>query len=291
MRPPTRPALRYHGGKWKLAPWILSFFPRHHRVYVEPFGGAASVLLRKDRVYGEVYNEIDGDVVNLFRVLRDEANAAELVRRLWLTPFSRDEFELSYAPTECAIEQARRLVVRAFMGFGSNAHCVKRKTGFRSNSNRSGTLPAHDWASFPESLTAVAERMRGVAIENRDAIEVMTQHDSSDTLHFVDPPYLHSVRAKNNPYDIAFGGYAKEMTDAEHVDLLAFLRTLEGFVVLAGYPSELYDANLPGWRRVETEAHADGARPRTEALWLNPRTFAALDASPGRQASFQWAAV
>lgn len=276
----TRPALRYHGGKWKLAPWTIAHFPPH-RVYVEPYGGAASVLLRKPRVYGEVYNEIDGDVVNLFRVLRDEKQASELMRRLWLTPFSREEFQLSYGPTRHRVERARRLVVRAFMGFGSNAHCVKRKTGFRSNSNRSGTLPAHDWASFPEALRAVVERLRGVAIENRDALEVMAQHDSEDTLHFVDPPYLHSLRAKNNAYDIAYGGYAKEMTDAEHVVLLAFLRELKGFVVLAGYPSALYDDGLPGWRRVETETHADGARPRREALWLSPRTWRALDARPG----------
>lgn len=275
---PTRPVLRYHGGKWKLAPWILQHLPPH-RVYVEPYGGAASILLRKPRAYGEVYNEIDGDVVNLFRVLRDEASAAELKRRLELTPFAREEFESSYQPANDNIDQARLLVVRAFMGFGSNGHCIRRKTGFRANSNRSGTVPAHDWANYPDALKGITERIRGVVIENRDAIEVMLQHDGADTLHYVDPPYVHSTRAMKNPYDLAYGGYAKEMNDGEHEHLLSVLMELRGMVVLSGYPSPLYDETLAAWHRVETAAHADGARPRQEVLWLNAQAADALEAS------------
>jgi len=111
---PTRPVLRYHGGKWRLASWIISHFPPH-RVYVEPFGGAASVLLRKPRSYAEVYNDMDGEIVNVFRVLRDPARARELERVLRLTPFAREEFELSYIRDEDPIEQARRTIVRAFI--------------------------------------------------------------------------------------------------------------------------------------------------------------------------------
>lgn len=260
MKSPTRPVLRWHGGKWILAPWIISNFPRH-RVYVEPFGGAASVLLRKPRSYAEVYNDLDQDVVNLFRVLRSD-RAAELVQALRLTPYARAEFDTAYFATEDPVERARRLVIRSFMGFGSNGHA--RSTGFRAASNRSGTTPAHDWTNYPDALTAIVERLEGVVVENRDAREVMDQQDGPDVLHFVDPPYLMETRSDPSK------DYAHELTDADHVELLAFLGTLKGMVVLCGYPSALYDDALSGWRRIERPALADGARPRTEVLWINP---------------------
>ena len=161
---PERPMLRYHGGKWLLAPWIIENMPTH-KVYVEPFGGAASVLLRKERTYAEIYNDLDGELVNLFRVARDNGEA--LRTALELTPFSRVDFKESYEPTSDPLEQARRTVVRSFMGFGSNSH--NKATGFRSNSNRSGTTPAHDWRNWPGCFGAIVERLRGVCIENRDA--------------------------------------------------------------------------------------------------------------------------
>lgn len=180
---PQRPLLRYHGGKWRLAPWIVSHFPKH-RTYVEPFGGGASVLLRKARSYAEVYNELDGEIVNVFRVTRDQGE--QLQRALELTPFAREEFDLSYQPTDDPIEQARRTIVRSFQGFGS-ASITGEVSGFRSNSNRSYTTPAHDWRNYPDKLVALIERMRGVVIENRDAVRCMQHHDSDDTLHYVDP--------------------------------------------------------------------------------------------------------
>jgi DNA adenine methylase len=276
---PTRPVLRWHGGKWKLAPWIISFFPAH-RVYVEPFGGAASVLLRKERAYGEVYNDLDDEVVGLFRILRDPSAAAELEQLLRLTPFARTEFKESYQPTDDPLERARRLVIRAFMGFGSNAHSSQEKghrsTGFRSNSNRSGTTPAQDWANWPDAMRALVERLAGVVIENRDAREVMAQHDGGGTLHYVDPPYLPETRARGNRYDLAWRMYRHELSREDHAALLSFLCELDGMVVLSGYPDPLYDEALLGWARYEREAMADGARPRTEVLWLNPACAAAL---------------
>lgn len=243
-----------------LAPWILGHLPAH-RVYVEPFGGAASVLLRKARSYAEIYNDLDVSVVNLFGVLRGP-RAAELVEAIRLTPFARDEFMAAYQDAADPVERARRLIVRSFMGFGSNGH--NRSTGFRANSNRSGTTPAHDWASYPDALAAVIERLRGVVIENRDACAVMAAHDGAETLHYVDPPYVFSTRADLSK------DYAHEMTDGDHVRLLDFLQTLKGMVVLSGYPHPLYDQRLEGWRRIERAALADGARKRTEVLWKNP---------------------
>jgi DNA adenine methylase len=93
----ARPVLRAHGGKWRIAPWILGHLPAH-RIYVEPYGGGASVLLRKERSYAEIYNDLDGEIVNFFRVLRDPEQAGRLLELLELTPFAREEFELSYQP-------------------------------------------------------------------------------------------------------------------------------------------------------------------------------------------------
>lgn len=302
MSKPTRPVLRWHGGKWKVFPWVVQHFPQH-RIYVEPFGGAGSMLLRKDRAYAEVYNDLDSEVVNVFRVLRHPEQGGALVAALRLTPYAREEFTDANAATEEPVERARRLVIRSFMGFGSNAHSssetakktgfrshsrVKttlqvtseagyRSTGFRANSSRSGTTPAHDWAHYPEALQFIIERLAGVTIENRDAMEVMAQHDAADTLHYVDPPYLPETRSPANKYYLKHRMYRHELTVDDHHKLLAFLCGLKGMVVLSGYPHSMYDDALPGWRRETFETHADGARPRTEVLWINPACAAALD--------------
>jgi DNA adenine methylase len=267
---PRRPALRWHGGKWLLASWIISHFPRH-QVYVEPFGGAASVLLQKERSYAEIYNDLDHTVVNLFRVLRS-ARSQELVDALRLTPFARAEFAEAYYDTADDVERARRLVIRSFMGFGSNGH--NRATGFRANSNRSGTTPAHDWVNYPDSLQMIVARLQGVTIESKDAKAVMAQHDAPTTLHYVDPPYVFETRADLSK------GYAHELTDGDHAELLTFLRGLRGMVILSGYPSALYDDALSDWRRIERKALADGAKERTEVLWINPAATDAVSAGP-----------
>ncbi len=253
-----RPIVRYHGGKWKLAPWIIGHLPQH-KVYVEPFGGGGSVLLRKARSYAEVYNDLDGEMVNLFRVARDSGR--ELLEMLRLTPFARTEFAEAYERTDDAMEQARRTVVRAFMGFGSNAH--NKPTGFRANSNRSGTTPVRDWMNYPDALDAIIDRLRGVVIENRNALDLMPRHDSEETVFYVDPPYVAETRDKGSDY-------RHEMTDADHETLAATLHGLKGAVVLSGYRCELYDRLYAGWQRIERAALADGARARVEVLWLSP---------------------
>ena len=271
IKAPTRPVLRWHGGKWKLAPWIISHFPKH-RIYVEPFGGAASVLLSKPRTKGEVYNDLDECVVGLFRVLQDPSQAESLIGRLRHTPFARAEFERARYPSADPVDQAWALIVRCFMGYGTNAHA--KSTGFRSNSMRSNTTPAVEWTNYPDALTAIAARFMGVVIERRDAKAVMAGFDDVDCLHYVDPPYLADTRDRGSDY-------AFELTTSDHVDLLKFVQTLCGMVVLSGYPSPLYDETLPDWTRIEIPALADGARPRTEVLWLNPACVAALDSEHG----------
>jgi len=263
-----RPVMRYAGGKWKLAPWIISQFPTH-QVYVEPFAGAASVLMRKPRVYAEVYNDLSGEVVRVFRVLRDPAQAAELARRVYLTPYARDEFEASYEVdgVEDPIERARLTIFRAFAGHGNCSFVSLERSGFRSNVRRAGSLPVHDWANYPSAIAAFVERLRGVVIENRPALDVIRQYDGQHTLHYVDPPYPHGTRnlERGNAY------YAHEMTDDDHRALATVLRSVAGMVVISGYPCDLYDVELyPDWTRVTRAAHADGARDRVEVLWLSP---------------------
>jgi DNA adenine methylase len=278
----TRPALRYHGGKWKLAPWIQSFFP-DHRIYTEPFGGGGSVLLRKPRSYGEIYNDLDGEVVNVFRMLRDRGE--ELHRVLSLTPFSRDEFRQSYEPTDDPLEQARRTIARSFMGFGSAA-ATGENSGFRANSNRSGNTPARDWANLFEAVPALVDRLRGVVIENRDALDMMAHHDSATTLHYCDPPYVHSTRS-NKVRGVASQGrasgkaYRHELDDAGHRRFAEVVHELEGMVIVSGYPCELYEDLFGAWDRYERSAFADGARERTEVVWLNQACSAALERSRG----------
>lgn len=293
---PRRPPLRYHGGKWRLAPWVLAHFP-DHRLYIEPFGGGASVLMRKPRCYAEVYNDLDDEVVNVFRVLRDPLLAEALARSCALTPFSRTEFIAAHKrDTVDPVEQARRAIVRSFFGFGSaslhsanprgmrarasewksgrgNESCASspRGTGFRADAHKNGTTPAMDWSRWPSQVESFVDRLRGVIIEHRDGLEVIRQHDREDALIYADPPYPMSTRDDARP------DYAHEMSDDDHRALARVLREARGYVVLSGYPCELYDEQLyPHWTRLEREHRADGAKVRTEVLWLNPRCARAL---------------
>lgn len=262
MTKPKRPLLWYHGGKWMLAPWIISHFPEH-RVYCEPFGGGGSVLLRKKRSYAEIYNDLDTEIVNLFKVVRN--NGVQLAELLKHTPFSRNEFNLSYENTEDEIERARRTVVRSFMGFSSVVN-IKYKTGFRGNAFRQGTVPAHDWKNYSDSLTDIIERLQGVIIECRDANKVMKYCDSKDTLYYLDPPYLLSTRYKKEKTKC----YSFEMTDKEHESLCHFIKKLKGMVIISGYYNDLYNDILSDWHFETYKTFADGAKDRVEVLWMNP---------------------
>lgn len=264
----SAPVIRYHGSKFRLAPWIIKRLPVH-TCYVEPFGGAGGVLMQKPRAYAEVYNDLDGDIVNLFRVLQDEKSRSRLFELLTLTPYARQEFELAWEAAADPAERARRTIIRAQMGFGS-AGATKGKTGFRIDTKREyGTAQAL-WTEYPESIAEIGERMTGVLIENRPAIEVMQAHDAASTLHYVDPPYVHDTRYKG-----ATSGryYRHEMDDQQHIELLSVLLELEGMVVVSGYPCELYDDLLTGWQRHETSARISAGRgtaTRTECIWLSP---------------------
>lgn len=261
----TRPPLRWHGGKWRLAPWIIQHFPPH-ACYVEPFGGGASVLLRKQRAALDVYNDLDRAVVTLFQLLRDSPD--ELIRRVELTPFSRSDFDRSQdytAQPEDDISLCLNLLIRSHMGFSSSGACGRgghQKTGFRGRGVRAGTTPPENWRRFPPVLREVAQRMQGVVIEDRPALDLMAAHDDPETLFYLDPPYLPETRDQG-------ADYMHEMTEEDHRALLNALPGFRSKIVLSGYSSALYDEALDGWFRRDRATHAEGARPRTEVIWMN----------------------
>lgn len=255
-----------------LAPWIISHFPTH-KVYVESFGGGGSVLMRKERSYSEVYNDAWDIVVNVFKVLRDPASAAELERQIRLTPYSRTEFlacgDQEISQISDAIEKARRTILRSFAGFGSASTNAKYITGFRANANRSGTTPGHDWANWPNSISTFVNRLQGVVIENKDYRSIIEQQDYPTTLFYFDPPYKHETRNMKR----GNAAYAHEMKDEDHVQLCEILKKIQGMVILSGYDNNLYNDMLKGWVKETKRANADGARQRTEVLWMNPQTI------------------
>lgn len=211
--PVRRAVLRYFGGKWAIAPWVLAHLPPH-RIYVEPFGGAASVLLRKQRSEIEVYNDLDGEIVSLFRVLQDPVTCAGLVRRLRRTPYARAEFERAFDPTDDPVIRAQRTIVRAYQSFhhGSVFDCKKRSFADARHRTGTGKGKAGEWVTYPRGLVAVRQRLQGVVIECRDALAVIKAQDTPQTLFFVDPPYLPATRSDT--------GYRHELTTQRHAELL-----------------------------------------------------------------------
>lgn len=270
MTAPTRPVLRYHGGKWRLAPWIISHFPEH-RVYIEPYGGAGSVMMRKEPARAEVYNDLDEEVVNLFTVLRDRTAAARRGEQLRLTPYSRLEFFRSYQPTEDSVERARRRIVRAAMAFGTSSG-KRNRTGFRATPWRTnGATGVQDFVTYPDALELFTARLRCVSIECRPALEIIAQQDELAALFYIDPPYPHATRSAIRCPSDRERAYLHDMTDDDHRRMAEQLHQARGMVVVSGYASDLYDVELfPAWQRETRRTNADGGRGRTEVLWLNP---------------------
>lgn len=275
----SSPALRYHGGKFRLASWIISHFPAH-QCYVEPFGGAASVLLKKPRSYAEVYNDLDGEIVNFFRVVRDPEQCVQLIEALTLTPYARAEFELAFEDAADSVERARRIAVRAQMGFCS-CGATKSSTGFRSDTKRQYGTTMHNWNKYPSNLAAICQRLLGVLIENKPWQQVVAAHDAADTLFFIDPPYLHATRKIGHNK----GYYRHEMTDIDHLDLLKSANAVQGMAIVSGYPSEMYRDMLADWHMVTKSARASafrGSKLSTEVLWFNPACVAAMKIKPSQ---------
>ena len=259
-------AFGWYGGKFSHLEWLLPLLPKTKH-FCEVFAGSAAVLLNRLPSPIETYNDIDREVTNFFRVLRDQSD--ELIRAIGLTPFSKEEFELAIAEPDGSIsdlEKARRFFVRARQvrtGLaqratpGRWAHC--RLT---SRAEMAGAVSR--WLGSVEDLPYVAQRLLRVQIENSPAIQVIKRYDSEQTLFYCDPPYPHGSRGDSN-------AYAHEMTDDDHRTLARVLHTVKGKVALSSYHCDLMDELYSVWNYIEApikNCHSVKA-PRREVLWVN----------------------
>jgi DNA adenine methylase len=260
-----RPPVKWPGGKRYLAQRIIEHFPGH-RIYLEPFGGGASVLLNKPPVDVEVYNDLDHRITRLFRVLRDHGEA--FLAKVRLTPYSQVEFEAAaaYPPGAGDVDKALCDFVRWRQSFGGKGASWSYTTS-RARGGMAGDV--NGWWTAIDLLPEVMDRIRRVQILCRPALEVIAKFDRHDALIYCDPPYVHGTREANSR-DV----YHAEMTDEDHVRLAEVLTRCKSRVVVSGYPSDLYAELYAGWRVVEFEIanHAAGGRQKgreTECLWLN----------------------
>lgn len=270
---PTRPALRYFGGKWRIGKWIISHFPDHY-TYVEPFGGGASVLLQKNPSPLEVYNDIDGDVVNYFRVLRDHPD--ELIRAINLTPFSREEYNQAFKPVPAHLwfslmrfrgvrladlERARQLYIRSFQSYASH---TDRMSGWRwEKSKKSNRTALGSWNSSLVHLEAAAARMRMVQIENDDVFRIIKRYDTPNTLFYLDPPYIEEALSSQHRYK-------HSLTEEQHTELLTRIQRLKGMVAISMVKHHVYQEMLSNWEFHSLETRTQNGNKMQECLWLSP---------------------
>jgi len=271
MKP--RPALRYFGGKWRLAPWIIGHFP-DHVCYVEPFCGAASVFLRKRPAQFEVINDLDGEVVNFFRMLRDRTD--EFIYAIQATPYSRREYELAWEWENIGseldpLERARLFYIRSWQGWAfreaqrGRGDVVVYPTWRIQHSNNRGKSVITDWNKV-DHLPALAGRLKMAFIENDDAIDIIGRYDRPETLFYLDPPYLSELRSERWRR-----AYHCEVDRDYHVRLLDLLMEIRGMAIISGYPSGLYNETLAGWHRFETRSRTTNtSNPTTEVIWVSP---------------------
>lgn len=261
-------AFGWYGGKYSHSDWLLPLLPNTQH-FCDVFGGSAAVLLNRTPSPVETYNDIDGEVVNFFRVLRDTPD--QLIKQIGLTPFSREEFDIAINGSGelSDIERARRFYIRARQVRTGLAQTAS--TGRWANcklTSRAGMAGAVSrWLGSVESLPQIAQRFLRVQIENDSAINVIQRYDSKDTLFYCDPPYVHETRGDSKAYKY-------EMTDSEHRELAGVLKEAEGKVALSGYHCDLMDELYEGWYITEAplkKCHSVKSM-RKEVLWTNYKT-------------------
>ncbi len=233
----------------------MSFFPEH-KVYVEPFFGSGACFFNKKPAYIETINNINGDIVNLFRVCRDYPE--ELAKAISLTPFARDEFVNCNAPSDNLVEQARRTLVRYHQSFGTSN---SSKNSWRHVQTYGGPRCATMRNGLPEVIIKSCERLKEAQIENTDALILIERYNDENTLIYLDPPYLQNLRKRNM--------YACEMTDEQNIEILKLIKESKSKIILSGYNNELYNKELSDWYTAEKKTTAQTGLHRTEKLWIN----------------------
>lgn len=249
--------LNYPGAKWGMAKQIVSLMPPH-RSYLEPFFGSGAVLFNKPPSAIETINDIDGDITNFFKVLREQSD--RLIEAISLTPYSRDVFDDAHENRGTDdFDKAYRFAIRSRMGHGFKTY---QKTSFKIDVYaRERSYCVSVWNKMPTMLKEAAGRLKQVQIENRPALDLIKKFNHDNVLIYCDPPYLLNTRGGKQ--------YRCEMSEQDHLELLAALVDHKGYVILSGYPSEMYDRELRGWHKITRKSYNQNADRRTEVLWCN----------------------
>ncbi|MBE6035617.1 MAG: DNA adenine methylase [Clostridiales bacterium] len=252
--------IKYPGSKWSIAKWIISFFPEHHS-YLEPFFGSGAVLFNKPRSHIETINDLDGNVVNLFECIRTDPE--RLARSIYMTPFARQVYEEAFLEIpKDPFEKALNFFIRLNMGYGFRT--AGGRVGWKNDiQGREKSYASADWCKLPDKLMQYAERLRGVQIENRTAIELIQRFNYEKVLIYCDPPYMFSTRSSKQKQ------YAFEMPEEDHYVLLNLLLMHRGPVIISGYDSELYNEMLAKWNRYETTTYSQSGQRKREVIWMN----------------------
>ena len=259
-------AFGWYGGKFSHLDFILPRLPTDAKHFCDVYGGSAAVLINRPPAPVETYNDIDSELVNFFKMLRDAGE--DLVRQISLTPFSREELikACQHEPGLSDLERARRFFVRARQtrtglaqksSEGRWAHCV-----LTTRAGMSGAVSR--WLGSVDGLAEITARLQRVQIENAPALEVIRRYDTAETVFYLDPPYVHASRGDT-------AAYQHEMSDDDHVALADVLSSIRGRAVLSGYRTPLYDRLFESWTRIDAPVRTAHSvrKPRQESLWVN----------------------
>ena len=256
--------LRYPGSKWNLADRLVRLIPEHHS-YVEPYFGSGAVFFRKAPSAIETINDLDSDVVNLFRCIQKDSD--RLARLVMTTPYAREAYERQFGRTPQSLyasdfQRAAGFLVKCWQGHGFRTD--GSKVGWKRDvQGRERAYALWDWYRLPERILGTAERLRRAQIEHRPALEVIRDFNYPNVFLYLDPPYLLGTRSGGRTQ------YRHEMTDEDHAGLLETVSGSRAMVMLSGYESELYGNYLKGWRKVNLRGSAQGGKPRDEVVWMN----------------------
>ena len=255
-----RSVLSYPGSKKRIASWIIKHMPPHHS-YLEPYFGCGAVLFAKAPAPIETVNDLDGEVVNFFQVIRNPGSREKLLEWIAYTPYARQAYDevIQKAPAD-PVERAACFAVKSMMshGFRMTGDCGWKKDVY----GRENAYAVRYWNELPESIAGMATRLKQVQIENRPAMELIKDYDNEKVLMYLDPPYVLSTRGVHKQYK-------HEMTDQDHIELLEALASSKAKVMISGYDCELYDFYLGDWNKVQIAARAQDNKRRTETLWMN----------------------
>lgn len=254
--------LKYPGSKWKLAGKLVELIPPHHS-YVEPYFGSGAVLFNKPASDIETVNDLDHEVVNLFRCI--QMDAERLARLVMTTPYSREAYENEFDTAVSTgglsrFQRAAGFLVRCWQGHGFRT--TGGKVGWKNDVvGREKAYALWNWYRLPDRILETVERLRMVQIENRPALELISRFDYPDVFFYLDPPYLFDTRDRRQ--------YKNEMEDRDHEELLKKILKSRAMVMISGYESEMYNDYLHGWHKEYFRSSAEHAGPRTEVVWMN----------------------